>query len=1053
MKKHYLDRIGFKRPFFLTLLLILICSFSTFAQNITGKVVFIDGNESIPGATILLKDTNRGAISDIDGNFSIDVYGVENPVLVISFVGFITQEVSVNNRSYIEVALEADVQALEEVVVIGYGTQQKKVVTAATAQVKGDQLVKRNTTRALQALQGQAAGVNIRSSSGQPGEGLRVNIRGLGTTGNAGPLYIVDGVATGDISYLNNSDIVSIDVLKDAASAAIYGSRAANGVILVTTKKGKSGKTQVSFDSYYGIQNSPKELKMLDSKEYAIIMNEQHLNSGGTVAGLPFDLSNLPAYTSSGAANTDWLSEMFSPNAVMQNYAAGITGGNDNTTFSMSFSYTDQEGIVGGKEQSYYERYNARLTLENKLFDDKLVIGNNATFSYSNKNGIRVGNQYDNSLRGAFNTSPLLPINNDYGRYFNTADTITDQNGATYWNNTESSPYANMLLNNQNKQNNQKLFGNVYADFSPIDNLKFHSSFGYDLFNGEYRSYSPIYQLSVYAIRAKSSANQSMNRGSAIQYDNWAEYNLLQNDNQFNIMLGMSSRIFKGSYISGANADVIFPEFNKAYLSNTTNQEINLISLSGAPFDEEKILSFFSRIQYFIKDKYLFNATVRADGSSRFAEGNRWGFFPSLSGGWVLSDEQFLQGISWIDFLKLRASWGQNGNQNIPAFQYLAPISFSNATYAFGSEEGVNTPGAYPSRLAFEALQWETSEQINVGIDTRFIGGSVLVTLDFYKKSTKDWLITAPVLATAGANPPVINGGLIENSGIELELSYSAYKGDLSYKINANGSVNKNLVKEVPTEDGIIHGASNTLYANSSEFYRAQSGFPIGYFWGMETDGLFQNSADVDAHTTSDGQLIQPNAKPGDVKFIDQNDDGALNDLDKVQLGNPNPIASIGLNFSADFRGFDFSINTYGAFGHQIVQSYRDHSNKFANYTTAILDRWSGEGTSERIPRVTNSNTNYYHFSDLFIENGNFLRIANLTLGYDLTEIVRNKNINQLRFYLAVNNLATLTKYSGMDPDVGYGFDNGIQDKFSSGVDLGFYPNPRSILIGTSFKF
>lgn len=1014
-------------------------------QRISGTVTDMENGEPIPGATILIKGTSNGTITDMDGKYSIQA--AADDILLISFVGYKPQEELVGSRSEINVGLSVDIASLDEVVVVGYGTQRKKVVTAATSQVKGDELMKRNITRPMQALQGQVAGVSIRSSSGQPGAGLNVMIRGQGTIGNSGPLYIVDGIATNDISYLNNADIETIDVLKDAASAAIYGSRAANGVVLITTKSGSEGKSQITLDAYYGVQNVAKKADLLNAEEYAQIMNEQHLNSGGAIGGLPFDINNLPAYTNSGSADTRWLNEMFVDNAATQNYSIGLTGGSKQNIYSVGFSYTGQEGIVGGKDLSNFERYNARVNTESKYFNDRLKIGENLTFTYSKRNGVSDGNQYFNTLRGAFNVSPLRPVYDDYGNFFNAADTITDQNGETYWNPTEGHPYGSMVLNNQNESSNQKLLGKVFAEFEPISGLKIHTSFGVDLYNDENRSFNPAYELSEYALNAITSVNQRMSRSRAFQFDNYATYAFGIGDNNFDILLGMSSRDFQGSFISGQNAELVFSNFKQAWLDNATNEEANLIQLNGAPYDRDKLLSYFARVGYTFNDKYLFNATFRADGSSRFAEGNRWGYFPSVSAGWVVSDEVFLNSVAFLDFAKIRASWGQNGSQAVGAFQYLAPISFTQATYIFGDEEGVNTPGAYPSRLSNENLKWETSEQIDIGLDLRFLSGRLATSIDWYKKSTIDWIITPPILATAGSDAPAINGGRVENTGFELEMSYRNSIGDVNWNVTANANYNQNTVKEVPTEDGIIHGPTNQLYANSPEFFQARTGFPIGYFWGLESDGIFQNAEEVLAHTSSNGTLIQRSARPGDVRFVDRNDDGILNDEDKIQLGNPNPPVTLGLSAGLNYRGFDLSIMGFGSFGHQLVQSYRDHSGKFNNYTTAILDRWTGDGTSNTIPRVTNGNVNYIYFSDLFIQKGDFFRIGNITLGYDLDKLIRSEAIGQMRVYVAVNNVATFTKYTGMDPDIGFNVG------FSSGIDLGFYPNPRTALVGISFKF
>ncbi len=1032
---------------------------SVFAQRtVTGTIEGADGSGSIPGATILIKGTSEGTISDFDGKFSLSVPG-DDAVLVISFVGYETKEVLVGSQSSIKVSLNLDVTELEEIVVVGYGVQKKKVVTAATVKVDGEDLMSRNTTRPLQALQGQAAGVNIRTNSGQPGEGMRVNIRGLGTIGNAGPLYVVDGIATGDISYLNNADIESIDVLKDAASAAIYGSRAANGVVLITTKKGSAEKSSISFDAYYGVQNRYRTVEMLSAREYAQIMNEQHINSGGSISGLPFDVNNLPAYTGGANADTRWLDEMFVDNAATQNYSLGLSGGSEQSVYSISLSYTSQAGIVGGKEQSFYDRYNARINLENNYFGGKLKIGENLTYAYTNKNGISVGNQYSNSLRGAFNASPLLPVYDENGEFFNTAGSSLDQFGEPYWNNTEANPYGSMVINNQNDRNDQKLLGNVYLELNPIKNLRIRSSVGMDLYSDEYRSYSPEYQLSIYSQQAYNSVEQNMSRSRAIQYDNYANYDFGFGSHQFSAMVGMSAREYNRSFIKGVNANLVFSDFDKAWLDNATNQEWNLITLEGAPIDddeengEEKLLSYFGRVNYNFNERYLFSAIIRADGSSRFAKGNQWGIFPSVSGGWVISEEGFMSGVSTLNFLKLRASWGQNGNQNIPSFQYLAPITFTQATYNFGNEEAVNSPGAYQSRLAYEQLQWETSEQINIGAEMELFSTPLFITLDWYKKSTIDWLIEAPVLGTAGADPPVINGGEVENTGIEFELTYNNSIGDLNYSLAANGAFNKNRVVNIPTEDERIIGGANQLYNNAPDFYVAEAGHPIGYFWGYQTDGIFQNTGEVQAYTSTDGTVIQPTARPGDLRYVDQNDDGRLDDDDRIELGNPNPPVTLGFTFSGNYKNFDFSVMTYGSFGHQIVQSYRGHSGRYANYTTDILDRWTGEGTSTTIPRVTNGNINYIRFSDIFIQDGDFYRIGNLTVAYDFAKLIDIDQLQQVRLYFAVNNLYTFTKYTGMDPDIGYGFDNGVQDRFSSGIDLGFYPNPRTMLVGLNVKF
>jgi TonB-dependent starch-binding outer membrane protein SusC len=1035
---------------------VLICltfHASIFAQqvNISGQVFKAIDGTTLPGVNIRIKGSNSGTTTKPDGTYQITA--TPDQILVFSFVGFKTQEIPVGNKTVISIRLVEEVSDMEEVVVIGYGSQKKRLVTGATSHIKGDDLETRRSTNVLQALQGKAAGINITSTSGQPGEPMKVVIRGLGTIGSSNPLYIVDGVQTGDINYLNSSDIESIDVLKDAASAAIYGSRAANGVILINTKKGEKGLAQINFDSYVGFQNRPKSIDLLDAREYAIIMNEQHINSGGSIAGLPFDINNLPAYTSNGSANTDWLGQMFVKNALTHNYNISTTGGNDQTIYSMSLSYTGQDGIVGGKDESRFERYSGRFNSESNFYKNRVKVGEHVNLIYVNKNGITVGNQYYNTLRGAFNTSPLLPVYDNDGNFFNTASlTDVDQNGKTYWNNTESSPYAGMIYGNNDLTNEQRIVGDVYADIEIIKNLKFKTTLGVDYFSDESRAFTPIYQLSIYAFQNYSKASQRMSRGLALNSDNVLSYSFKRGDHDLQGMLGMSARKYSGSWMYGENANIVFNDLEHAFLDNATNQEWAKLSLEGGPNEEDRLLSYFGRVQYSLKERYLFNATLRADGSSKFAKGNRWGYFPSLSAGWVVTNEEFLPKLNWLDFFKIRASWGQNGNQGISAFQYLAPIKFTQATYAFGSVEGISTPGTYPSRLAYENLKWETSEQLNIGFDSRILKNKMGIDFDWYYKTTKDWLIIAPVLATAGADAPYTNGGDVLNAGVELQLSYTDKAGAFNYSVGLNGAYNKNVVLDVPTEDGIIHGATNTLYNNSLEFYRAETGHPIGFFWGYQTDGLFQNTNEVNTYLNSDGKIIQPKAKPGDVRYVDQNDDGVIDESDKVEIGDPNPDFIYGLTFSATYRAFDFLFVANGVAGNQIVQSYRNHTNKYANYTTAILDRWTGEGTSDRIPRVTNANVNYL-FSDLFVQDGSYLRISNITIGLDISKLTDKVHFAQFRVYAQVQNLFTLTSYDGMDPEIGYGFDNGATDRFSSGIDLGYYPRPRIILFGVSVKF
>jgi TonB-dependent starch-binding outer membrane protein SusC len=1042
------------RRFGVTAILVLMCNLG-FAQTraLTGTVNDPTGS-AMPGVNVLIKGTTTGTSTDVNGNFVVDAS--PNDVLVISFIGYKTQEITVGNQTSLSITITEDLTTLSELVVIGYGEQKKVLNTGANLQVKGDDLQKLSTTNALQALQGQAPGVQITSTSGQPGSGLRVVIRGMGTIGGSGPLYVVDGVLTGDIGFLNPADIQSIDVLKDAASAAIYGSQAANGVVLVTTRKGKgAGRSQVTFDTFYGVQNAARKMPMLNAEEYAVIMNEQAVNSGKR----PYFTNEEIANIASGATDwesdwlgadqiqamrggTNWLDQMFTKDAPTANYVLGLTGGNETSTYSSALSYQSQTGIVGGRDYSYYERYNFRFNSDHKLYGDVLRFGQNLTFAYVHSNGIQTGGIYGNSVLPAFKASPFLPV-------YDTEGYLWDNSGSK-WNNKESNPYAEMVYNNQNRNNSQRLLGNVYLELQPVNNLKFRTSLGIDYNANAGHTFTPVYRLSFYSVNDTTRTSQYMGNGRTLIWDNLVSYSFSASDeHHFEAMLGSSAYQGRGVGMYGANYNLSFNTLENAWLSNSLNRtNANRMSISGSPWDDDNRLSYFGRLHYNFRETYLLNATFRADASSRFARGNRWGYFPSVSAGWMLTNETFMSGLSnTFDQLKLRASWGQVGNMNIPFFSYISPVTYAGTNYPFGTGEGALTPGAYQNRLGNPNLKWETSEQINVGLDAILLSGKITVALDWYKKTTKDWLVQAPVLATAGADAPYINGGNVTNEGIELMLSYSGQAGDLRYTVSGNGAYNKNNVTDIPTADGIVHGNGNVLFVNAGEFNRVQSGYPVGYFWGWKTNGVFQTEEEVNSHRNGEGKLIQPNAQPGDLRYVDADGNGVLDANDKMMLGNPNPKYTFGFNIQLNFKGLDLSVLANGVQGNHIAQSYRDPGLQ-QNYTRYVLDRWHGPGSSNKLPRLTETGENWVNFSDIYVQKGDFLRISNVTLGYDFTKLLKLKSLTQLRLYTSALNLFTFTRYNGMDPEIGYGY-----NAWTTGVDVGYYPRPRTYMVGLNVKF
>jgi len=1033
-------------------------SVAAYAQTltVTGTVTSASDGEPLIGASVTVKGAKDGVTTDIDGNYTIKVNS--GATLTFSYIGFTPRDIKVTGNK-IDVVLQENSESLNELVVVGYGTMKKKLVTGATSQIKGDEIAKLNTTSPLQAMQGQLAGVNISSTSGQPGEGMKVTIRGLGTIGSSSPLYLIDGIG-GDISTLNPADIESIDVLKDAASAAIYGAQASNGVVLITTKSGKEGKTNITFDGYFGWQSAPRKANMLNAQQYMTIVDESCLNSG--VAPYDWDSMNSIWRTNAegeriGLIDTDWIDSMFKDNAITQSYTIGVSGGSKTSTYALSLGYLNQEGIVGGKDVSDYSRYNFRINSDHKLFDGLLTVGEQASFVYVKKTGIGVGDQYNNTLRGAFGTTPLAPIYNAEGGFNDTTNSD--------WYKEDGNPYGAMMVNTNNRSQTATFSGNVYAQLEPIKNLKIRTVFGAVYGSSEYRSFSPIYQFSPFNYNTITKVNQNMNHSLGMTWTNTASYDFDIKEHNFSVLLGMEAYRYSGTYLGGGQGMLKegFDDWSHAWINNGTGSTLgeNNVGVSGNPHDDSRSVSYFGRLGWNWKERYMINVTVRRDGSSRFASGHRFGTFPSVSAGWNISNEDFMESTrTWLDFLKIRASWGRVGNQNIDNYQYLAPIKNSNTHYFFGQYIGpngqlmdyssvlANNWGAYPSRLGNLDVTWETSEQTNIGFDARLLKNRLAVNFDYYIKKNKDWLVVAPILATAGTDAPFINGGDVKNYGVELNLSWNDNIGqDFRYSVGLNGAYNHNKVGSIPNEDGIIHGKINQLYDNTDEFYRAENGHAIGYFWGYKTAGIFQNQKEIDDWIAAGNGILQKNVKPGDTKYVDINHDGLVDINDKVDLGNGMPKFSYGFNVNLYYKNFDLGLVFTGAAGYQIVQSYRNHRNKQANYTTSILDRWTGEGTSNRIPRVTNDDENW-RFSDLYLQDGDYLRLSNLTIGYNFAPLINQKWCSQCRLYFQAQNLFTWTEYDGMDPEIGYGTNDWV-----SGIDVGYYPRPRTFMFGVNLSF
>lgn len=1067
------------------ILFFFLCSLFTlgaFAQQITlnGVVTAADDGQPLPGVSIVVKGTTNGTVTDINGNYQLEV--PQDAVIQFSFIGMKSQEIPVNGRTEINVALESTAFDVDEVVVVGYGVQKKALTTGSNLNVQGEDIAEMNTGTAMEALQGVAPGISITRNNGAPGSGTRVTIRGLGTIGNSDPLYIVDGVAVGNIDYLNSSDIESIDVLKDAASAAIYGSRAANGVVLVTTVKGsQDSPPQITYDAYYGVQNIYKNLDPLTAQEYMYIMDEGRVNDGlqpwnweskikdndwlnnnfdgnlGTQLGE--DVWNK---LQNGWEGTNWINEMTQDNAPVQSHSVNITGGSKDITYSMGISYFDQKSIIGGDitDAGYKRlttRLNTQMVLKKNAEHNILTIGENITYTNSENRSARTGNIYWNDLHNALVQHPLMPAYwqpaiennvNEFG-FTPTMDGI----------NQHTNPIASMYYaTNYNYGKGNQVVGNFFAELEPIEDLKLRSSYGIDAWFGHSRSMNPTYALGTLYTDDVDGAQQSQYFGNNWTWSTTLSYDYRVNDHSINALVGyelLQNQI--NTEVGGSRTNLLFPgDPDYAYINNTKSPEsISDINTWGADWAAGGggLMSYIARAQYNYLEKYLLAVTMRADGSSNFAEGHRWGYFPSVSAGWVITSEDFMGSVTDIvDFAKLRASWGQNGNQSIPNFIYSSQIAYVFPGYFFGDTKPVSGTTAYPERVPNPDVTWETSEQLNIGLDARMLDSRLGVTLDWYKKTTKDWLLEAPVLGTSGAAAPYINGGDIENTGFEVMLNWNDRVSDFRYGVTLSGAYNKNEVTRIANTDGIIHGPSHVLSQGTAAVSRVEVGFPIGYFYGYETDGILQNQDEVDAWVTPDGTPYFNDQRPGDVRFVDQNQDGLIDENDKVYLGNPNPDFEMGMQVNLEYKGVYLNTTLTGKFGMQVMQSYRSFADQFTqNYTSDVFDRWHGEGTSNRMPRLTyGSNRNQQFISDIYMHDADYVRVSNLTIGYDFSKMLSNfRAISNLRVYAAVNNLYTFTKYDGMDPEVRFGHDA----SWASGIDLGLYPLPRTVMFGASISF
>lgn len=1036
---------------------------SVFAQDIQVKGLVLGGadNEPLPGVNVIVKGVaGSGTITDLEGRFTLTV--PTNAVLSISYVGYQSQDVAVNGQRDLRILLKEDTETLDEVVVIGYGVQKKSVVTAAIARVSADELSATAPVRVDNALKGLAAGVQVTSASGQPGEAARVRVRGIGTINNSDPLYIVDGmpIDKGGIDYLNPNDIQSIEVLKDAASAAVYGARAANGVVLVTTKSGKEGKVRVSYDFSYGWQSPWRERDVLNATEYALMMNEGSLNAGGEI------LHHEPYSYGKG---TNWQKETFNYDAPVVNHQLGVSGGTEKVSYFFSLGYYSQEGIVGGNyNRSNYKRMSLRSNTTYTLFDEmkernwlnKLVVTSNLAYTRVKAKGISTNSEFGSPLGSALAMSPILPVyaedeeaalapyvgNKDFTpvRDPNTGKLYTIA-GAEY--NEITNPLAQLSL--PGDQNwTDKFVANFTAEFTLWDHLKFKSSYGADLAFWGKDGWTKKYYLNSNNKATRSSVLSETNRSLTWQVENVLSYDKTLGEHNFSIVLGQSAQKTKGRQLGGSNYDMIEEDGSKANISFTTGlRENGDMAVYGGANDPHTMASYFGRISYNYAERYMLQATVRRDGSSNFGPNNHYATFPSFSLGWNLTNEKFLEKRpEWWNTTKVRYSWGKNGNESIGAFGYVALTATGN-NYIFGKGEQV-TVGTKPSVLPNRDLRWEESVQNDFGMDFGFLNNALTFSVDYYVKKTNGMLMTMPLPSYVGEAKPTGNVGEMKNSGWEFEMAYRFRTGDWNFRLGANASYLKNELVNLGNDTGY---ANYDSMQGLGTFTRAENGQPFPYFYGYKTNGIFQNMNEIQSyvHTDAEGNttLIQPNANPGDVRFVDLNGDGKIDENDRTHIGNGTPDWTYGINVNVSWKNFDFSMMWQGTAGNDVFDATRRVDVTYSNLPAYMLNRWTGEGTSNKYPRFVFGDNVNWQSSDLYVKDGSYFRLKNIQLGYTLpTRWTAKAFISSFRVYVAAENLLTFTKYDGFDPEISSG-------GTSLGVDRGVYPQARTWTVGANISF
>ncbi|MDO5035377.1 MAG: TonB-dependent receptor [Porphyromonas sp.] len=1043
--------------------------------NIKGQVVDSDGFPVIAATIVVMGVEGKGAATDLDGNFSINGIPAD-ATLRVSYIGMITQEVPVNGQTYLTITLREDSELLDEVVVVGYGVQKKSVVTGSIAQVSADDLLAKSPVRMDNALKGLAAGVNVTSASGQPGAQPRIIIRGNGTINDNTPLFLVDGMPIeGGLDYLNPNDIQSIEVLKDAASAAIYGSRGSNGVILVTTKKGAEGAAVVNYNFSYGWQSPWHHRDLTSATDYAILQNEMRLNAGqAPLYADPYNLKDNNGDPIVGFG-TDWQSLVFNENAPVMNHDVTVSGASEKVNYYVSIGYFEQDGIVGGNYgQSNYDRLTLRSNTSYDVFDkvnernflNKLTLTSNLSYAKINSTGIAENTEYGSVLGSALYLAPILSptaTNPELIEAMETAyaghDLFRDENGNPYTIPGFGGGYQEMnnplavLQIPPSKGWSHKFVANFSLALNIWDNLKYKISFSPDLsFWGNDGAVTSKYYLSGNNKQTHTSASSYKAQGITWLLENVLSYDKKIDEHSFSILLGQSAQKSKNSDLGGSRWNLV--NVNKPSINYATGDVIvdadgNATvqhSVYGGPWAEHRLASVFGRLDYNYAERYILQLTVRRDGSSRFGANHKYGTFPSASLGWNIANEPYMQDIlpSWLSAAKLRMSWGKNGNERIGDFRYTVNNAMGN-NYLFGKVTSMSI-GSKASGLPNPDLRWEESEQTDIGLDLGMLNGALTFSVDYFNKRTNGMIIEMPIPGYVGESAPLDNIGKMENKGWEFELGYRWNISDATFSVKGNASYLQNKLIYLGNTSGYL-SFDGVQGIQGGAVSRAENGKPFPFYYGFKTDGVFQTIDEVNAYTNADGSLIQPKARPGDVRFVDVDGDGVITPDDRTDIGNGTPKWTFGLDFNAAWRGLDLNLFFQGVSGVDVFDATHRNDVLAGNFPTWMLDRWTGPGTSNKYPILRLNDDLNWQVSDLYVCDGSYLRLKNIQLGYTLPkEITEKALINRLRMYVMAENLFTWTKYWGFDPEISSG-------GTSLGIDRGIYPQARTFTVGLNLTF